>query len=75
MNLLRRWLHALDDAPPGLRGVIGGLSVLVAVLWPLLVLPEGTHPVVHAVLAVVTVVLLFAMAEYLLRRFHPGVRR
>lgn len=74
MRVLRWWLHSLDDVPPLLRGAIGALAVLVAVLWPILLLPEGTHSAVHAVLSVVSIVVLFALAGFLVRRFYPGVR-
>ncbi|MBN9759011.1 hypothetical protein DMP14_26990 [Pseudonocardia sp. Ae707_Ps2] len=64
-----------DGTPALLRGAVGGLTVLVSGLWPFALLPAGTSTVVIVVAAVLSVLVLFAVATALLRRRYPDAPR
>lgn len=71
MALLRRLFVFPDGTPALVRGAVAGLIVLVAVLWPSTLLPAGTSTVVIVAAAVLSVLVLFAVATALLRRRYP----
>ncbi|GAA1071757.1 hypothetical protein ACFU8R_07125 [Pseudonocardia alni] len=75
MALLRRLFLIPDGVPAPLRGAVAALIVLVAVLWPLTLLPAGTSTAVLVVVSVLSVLALFALAAALLRRRYPGAHR
>ncbi|ALE85509.1 hypothetical protein XF36_22090 [Pseudonocardia sp. HH130629-09] len=60
-----------DGTPALVRGAVGGLIVLVSVLWPSTMLPAGTSTVAIVVAAALSALVLSAVATALLRRRYP----
>ncbi|ANY10829.1 MULTISPECIES: hypothetical protein [Pseudonocardia] len=75
MSTLRRLIFFPPEVSALQRGLIAGVCMLVAILWPQFLLPAGTPMPVVVVATAASVLVLFALAIALLRRLHPRVRR